>query len=305
MFDGLSRNQLDERLGYERFVLDACETMVRKAKGISSAGEVVISDNHSLKATMHVADYFGSDHGAKMVAEMSALLFVAAYKTLDMIIEWVIVENEGSCPWRFSEKLQIVNSTAKTLKYPDFLDTDIQLQMVLRGFYNLLQNYRNAITHGRWGEVQEGALIFDFDKDGILYRMTIPFQSLLDFIALVSLLAHLLVRPTQQTSYRIATLRWLCDRTATLHGEAVLNISQPSFYEVIRETAAPSLPVSISLADIRHKLTQLGGDPNPIFDLRVEGVYGGRTFNWTIPADSVPTTDELVLDPAWDSFRTN
>ena len=78
MFDNASRQLLEERLGYERFVLNECAKAVRRAEGESSGIEIVVNDLQPHSINIGVADYLGSEHGAALVREMSPLAFSVA-----------------------------------------------------------------------------------------------------------------------------------------------------------------------------------------------------------------------------------
>lgn len=297
MFDDASRQLLEEHLGYERFVLNECAKAVQRAEGESSAIEIVVNDSIPHSINVAFTDYLGGEHGAAIVREMSPLAFSAAYKVLDMIIEWVIVENQGSCPWPFSQKSAILNAP---LQYPDFVGQDPRFQAIIVALFRELLPYRNAITHGQWGNNNDGELDFDFTKNGQQFSLTVPFETVLNFGKALSLISELLVTPTLQTQERLNCVLFLLDRLHLLHQQQTFNITEPRHYHVVRRTNSAALPLSIDLGVIRQQISsQSSGNPST-FDLRVER----QSDAWEIPFDEIPNTPALLLDETWDSFRT-
>jgi hypothetical protein len=304
MFLPPARVDLQERLGYERYVLDKCVGMVQVAYGIVSATVVVVKDQPPHDVVMGIEEVAGAGLAMGIVRDASPLLFSAAFKTLDMVIEWTIFENKGSCPWKFHQKQQIVN-TSTSLTYPDYLQTNHHLRGVLLALYNRLSSFRNAISHGNWGANDDGELAFDFinQYNNAHIQQTVPFQVVLDFAAFAALIADTLVDPTLQTPPRFAALLWLTNRIQPLHQLAQVNAPQPHHYKVRRLTnweAAP--PVEIDLAAIRQLLNQMQSGENT-FDLAVEATTPNATESWAISAEVLPAGNTLLLDHAWDQYK--
>src|SRR6266516_717042 len=165
MFDAASKQQLEEMLGYERFVLDDCIRRLERIHGRDEPQKLIIPDDATciLELSAHI-----SISGPTVVAiyeQLTGLLFSSAYKVLDMIIEWTLRENGmPATVWQFSGKVAWL--TRPNITFPDFLGTDAQLNGVLQQCYQRFLPFRNAMTHGQWGEFKNGALHFDFtDKN--------------------------------------------------------------------------------------------------------------------------------------------
>lgn len=305
MFDPPSRLDLQERLGYERYVLHKCEQLVKKAYGFESGTEVTIKDAPPHPVTIGFEDHIGAGLVSEFIQDTSPLLFTAAFKILDMVIEWTILENLGSCPWKFSQKRQVIN-TNPTLIFPDFLHTDGSLKAILLALYSNLAEDRNAIIHGEWGTNSNGNLSFDYTVkfNNAHIQKTVSFQEVLDFAAFATLLGETLVATSLQTPYRLDTMRWLGDRIHSLHGAAKSNILHPMILKVKRETdwKAPG-PVEVNLSDIRTFLARMHSTRTTFFDLSVEATTESGQAHWSIPAEHVPAGDTLVLDNNWSQYR--
>ena len=299
-YSATSRSDLDESLGYERYVLWECGDAVRCHSGKSSI-RIVMTDSGPPALHISVEDVIG-ETGASMVKKMSPLIFTASHKLLDMIFEWILRENELTCPFRFAQKIAIIDQTA-TLQYPDFLAGDAALRSTLVALYKGLTPYRNAITHHVWGRVAEGQLDFDFVRDGRHFQTTMSFEALLDLAEYAELLGRMLVNQ-QSDQHQLDTLRWLLDRLATFHGQALFHIGKPRYFEVIRRTNLPTDgPPSVDLAAIRHRIDQQAMGSPASFDLIVFADAAPQPAVWRIPFAEIPSGATLTLDNCWDRFR--
>src|SRR5262249_2252606 len=126
MFDATARVELEEALGYERYVLQACNDAIRMSRGVCGPTKLVIPDEGPNQVWLHITDCIG-DTGAEMTSRITPLIFSAAYKLLDMVVEWIIRENGLACPFPFTKKVEILDNTPH-LTYPAFLQTDLPLR---------------------------------------------------------------------------------------------------------------------------------------------------------------------------------
>ena len=308
MFDPPARQDLQDHLGYERYVLERCVRMVESAYGLVSPAEVTINDAGQQQIHFEVVDNLGGGQAMEVVKDAAPLLFAAAFKLVDMIIEWVIVENSSShsCPWKFHEKRNIIN-TNHGLMYPDYLGSDNQLRGTFTGIYNTLPEHRNAIVHGDWGENQNGELRFDFTTrfGKVHIQQIVPFQQVLDFAAFSALVASNLVDRSLQTPARLGTLRWISDLIQPLHNAARTNALKPNYSRVKRITTwNAATPVQVDLAGIRDRLLQGNPGTAPFFDLSVEAATPAGQRNRSIPDERIPAGNTLVLSADWNQFQT-
>lgn len=238
-----------------------------------------------------------------MVRKMSPLVFTASYKVLDMVFEWTISQNGTACPFRFEDKIEIINRVT-TLIYPDFLQSDTALRAVAIALYRQLTPYRNAITHNRWGKVTDGSLDFDFHRKGNHYTKSVPFDDVLALADSAELLGTMLVNHVNDQN-RTDTLRWLWDKWATFHGKPLFNIKQPRYLQVIRRTVLPaSGPIVVDLQQIKAMVQQQATGHPVTYDLTVIADAAPRPVIWTIPFAQIPDRASLSLEGQWDQFKT-
>jgi hypothetical protein len=301
MFDQVARAELEEMLGYERFVLRECGNAIRGHTGQVGPAAIAFHADGRQSVTISVADTLG-DTGAGMVKNMSPLVLTSSHKLLDMMFEWTILQNDVDCPFKFEDKLKIINRPS-SLIYPDFLGTDPLLRGTVKALYKELTPYRNAITHNIWGQATNGDLNFDFDRGGRHFAMSVPFDTVLALADTAELIGTMLVgRSADQ--YKLDTLRWLLDKLTGFHGQPPFGVSRPRFCMVTQEIGPPaSDSPTIDLAKIRSVLARTWPGGPVTFDLTVLANTVPHQTVWKIPATSVPEGEALILDKQWDQFR--
>lgn len=303
MFDANARTELEEMLGYERYLLKACNDAIRQFRGVCGPTTIVISDEGPNQLCLHIKDMIG-DTGAGMTHRMSPLIFAAAYKLLDMVVEWTIRQNGRACQYPFAKKLKIIKNSPP-LDYPDFIGADAALQDVLVGLFEGALPYRNAITHNKWGKNVEGDLHFDFHKNDQHYTETFNFDTILALAEAMSLLGDLLVNPLVDPD-KLNTMKWLLDRLTPLHGKPAFGITQPCHFQVVRKTQRVGTAlVVIDLVRIRSVVDQQAGQASASYDLTIEADSATGVEAWEIRSADLPSGDNLNLDAQWDSFRVS
>jgi hypothetical protein len=300
MFDSVARQELEEMLGYERFVLIDCRRRLEEAHGHVEPLEIIIHDQGPHDLNLKLVDTFGGGSTIEVYDQLKGLLFSAAYKILDMMIEWTLREN-GMPPdkWRFSDKVSWL--ARPNLSFPDFLGTDSQLQEVLTSCYRRFLPFRNAMTHGQWGELKNGALHFDFVDRGGHHAMIFTSDQVMAWVEAVSQIASMLIVPALATPKAISAAKRNLDLIQIHHGEALFSIPEPRTFHVVRRREATS-PFLVDLKRI-HSIaeTQAQGQPYEV-QLRIEQGLEGNRKCWEIPPENIPAND-FLLDAAWDRFK--
>lgn len=303
MFDTTARTELEEMLGYERYILKACNDAIRQSRGVCGPTTIVIPDEGPNQICLDMTDTL-CDTGAGMTHRMCPLIFATAYKLLDMVVEWTIRENGMNCPFAFDRKVRIIDNTP-SLVYPDFIAGDEALRDVLIGLFKAALPYRNAITHNKWGKNVDGDLHFDFHKNGQHYTAVFRFDTILALAEATSLLGDLLVNPSADPN-KLNTMKWLLDRLTALHGKPAFDVGQPRYFHIIRQTQrAGTAPVVIDLTRVRSFVGQQASSTPVVYDLTVEANSATGTEAWEILSADMPSGDSLNLDAKWDSFRVS
>lgn len=157
--------KFNESVGYEKyFILNA----LRECNNFHlyyDKGTLIFKDHVSSDRLMNVKDSFNNNLIPNYISKnLLPLIFVSGFKIIDMFMEYVITETEGTCPWSFSEKANLLSKlTIKTL--PFGIDNDIFCK--LKDIYTKFVRYRNKIMHSNWGSINLGKkeAVFNLKKE--------------------------------------------------------------------------------------------------------------------------------------------
>lgn len=305
MFGTNSIDRLKESLGYEQWVLENAIDLLRRRNGKINFRRYVINDDYSLSAEMRALEYVGSNQAANVINDLSPLLFNAAYKILDMLMEWIIKENEVECGWKFVEKIEKLDSIGSTLVLPHPFVNEPAIFSKFIGLYKNLLRYRNALTHGVWGKNQSGNLIFDFNKkNGRRVQGTIDFEQVIRFADCMSLTAREATNPSTDNNNILLSIKWCLDSLQAQHKQSLFGITNACYYDIVRriETFSTDFP-SVDIKTIRSILDEESlGNPYG-YSLRIEARVDEVSTVWVIPSSLIGSRDELILDSSWDSFK--
>jgi hypothetical protein len=273
-FNATSRSELKEAAGYESFVCRQAVNMGQLHQGVASPLTLIINDAEPHEMKMSFTDDFSAGARVEVLQLFSPLLFVSAFKLLDLYEEWVLNENARTHTgpfWSFKQK--VTQLSIGTLARPDFLAHDTALSQAVDTIFKKLVSKRNAITHNHWGNSVGGNLHFDYVHDSTLVKETVPFEVVLTLADFANVLFDSMVHPSIQTAETMETLRFLANKLAAIHGQPPFTVAQPRLFKVVRRTSRDE----VDLAFIRSE---------------IEKQSQGKSYKYTLKIRSVPTGEE-------------
>jgi hypothetical protein len=291
-FEPASRERLEEAAGYESFVCREAVKMELLQQGEVSPLTLVIKDTEPHEMQLFIMEDFSAGARVGVLHLFSPLLFVSAFKLLDLYEEWVLEEN-GRTPnrkfWTFQEKATEMGTGVLTK--PDFLAHDASLAEAVDATFKGLVSKRNAITHNSWGKAVAGNLNFDYDDKGTPVEETMSFATVLALADFASLLFNMMVHSTAQTAETIDTLRFLSNKLVSIHGAPTFKVDQPRFFKVVRRTALDE----IDLTFIRAQIEKQTKGKSYKYNLKIEFTPTGEEWNFNgdrfIGCDTVPISE--------------
>lgn len=169
---------------------------------------------------------------------------------------------------------------------------------------DFLKRERNAMTHGKWGEMSTGALNFDFvDRKGVAHRATFTSPQVMAWVEAVSQIASMLLVPATATAKSIKAVKRKLNLLQPHHGGAFFLPPGLRSFRVVRRTEVAA-PVMVDMQNIRLRVEQHStGKPYEI-ELRIESGKEGNRDCWEIPPEHIPTSD-FLLDSTFDCFKVN
>lgn len=288
-FDGDALTKLAKRTEYETWFLEAVYALVENELFPSWPDGVVYPADKSK------GQFFGYLRGNIILGDWrpgflnagGPLVFVATFKLLDMLVEWILEENKLLSDFRFQMKLDKLNSSPN---FPPLIESRRWLRERLVGLYSTLEPLRGTIIHDKHFTTTDGAIQVASSKKGIKGSPVEISATHLRILArsIVSVLKY--VDGTWQLDeFRERTLRHDLDELAALHGLPTLAQKSP-FHTCVRVYSTDSNPLLVDLVAIRNDLDKQYMNQDCSFDLRVLMVKDSKVvdaylFPWSVFAN--------------------
>jgi hypothetical protein len=294
IFDPSAFLSLAERTEYEIWLLEAVYAIAEQELFPTWPDAVVYPVNKS-KAQFFVyarCNIVIGDWRPGFLNAGAPLVFVSAFKLLDMLIEWALEKNELPSTFRFQEKLRQLEGSPT---FPPLIESRSWLKERLTGLYRTLEPLRGTIIHDKHFTASDGAIRVSSSKNKVIGPVVeISAAHLRKFaLTIVSVLRY--VEGTWHLDdLRERTLRHDLDELVALHGLPPLG-QQPPFHTQVRVYSTDSDPLHVDPTSIQSDLAARYVNQDCSFDLRVLMVREGAV----VDAYLFPWTLFAALGPDW------
>lgn len=269
-FDHVAIADLEQRTLYEAWFLEAVYEIADDALAFKEYDGLIFpatggpppTETAHLSAHINLGDWRPGflDAGAPLV-------FVSAFKLIDMFVEWVLDQNGVSPGWQFSKKLLAVKSTA--VYFPSPVATRPWLRERLLALYERLEPLRSTVIHHRHFQSIGGALNISSSKAGTVGTPVPITPSTLRTLSLVLVsLLHCLRGTWPFDTFREKRLRHALDELAGLHLLPSLGQQAPVLKNV-RVYKLDADQIEIDLLPIRTEAARRATQQDVVFRLRV------------------------------------
>lgn len=193
------------------------------------------------------------------------LIFVTAFKLLDMLMEWVLVLNGKIPNFRFCVKIRQLD---QNVKFPNLIATKEWLRDRLLALYEQLEPLRGTIIHAQHFDSQKGELRVSSSKGGVIGpEVTINQSSLRNLaLSLVIVVRHLEGRKMSALTEK--SLRRMLDEIGDLHQFKTMGQLPPS-QVTVRMYVLSSDQSEIDISRIDEDIAQTYPDMDMIYKLRI------------------------------------
>ena len=289
-----ARGRLLDKLDYEAWLLDFLEKRYDMVKGKEDIPVLVIrSGEQPDRLERGSEEWVGS--GATILDAMMPFTFIASYKTLDMIFEWILEENCKSgniqtVPWQFDAKVKLLN---KNLKLPSLFKSQPHLYTYPKALFCQLLPYRNEVIHNNSFSVSGDTLTLSSSKMGT--SLTLSSRHVDYLVRFVRALVRALASEIAIDAYTDKILRHYLDILAPVHGLATFNQQVPRFVHIKLEVPKYGSAFPADLKQVRDKVVHKFS-PDVIFDLTVLAMEDGDLIaKWYFAPEEVPDLDVMTF----------
>lgn len=267
-YDQQSMQDLADATQYESWFLEAAYAIAEESLFPEWPDKMIYPPDGSTPS--HMA--FGSgvisigDWRPGFLRVGAPLIFVTTFKLLDMVVEWILGQDNEKSTYRFLEKIAALK---RTPTFPLFVESRVWLKDRLIALYERLDPLRGTIVHARHFKTADGALDVSSSR-GNHVGPTIslaPQEIRLLAVVTVSVLRYL--DGTWQTStYKEKVLRRALDDLAHLHCLPSLNQQTP-YSMTVRAYLIRKHAITLDVARIQRDARAELPNHDVVFDVRL------------------------------------
>ena len=285
---------LEGRTEYEVYLLEAVYEIAERRIGASDPDEFIYPTSDAPPRTVkYVSSHIAiGDWRSSFLKVGTPLVFVTAFKTLDMLMEWVLVENGSPSTYKFSEKIRKLTGS---VLFPPLIEGRPWLRERLCALYKQLEPLRGTIIHDRRFKSAGGSLDVSSTKGGSIGPVvSMADEDVRNLVVTVCSLVQYLKGTWQMDAFQEKRLRFALDELSTLHGLPSLGQLAPQRLEV-QLCILDADPIELDLARIRSDIAMKFPRNDTVFDVRVAVLSrdGTGATAYLIPWDQVSQTQNM------------
>jgi len=270
VFDPAFLTELEESTKYEMWFLEAVYDLAGKPLFLKLPDSLIYTPSENkptLQASMSGNIVIG-DWRPGLLKAGAPLVFVSAFKLLDMLMERVLLKN-GFPPNKLFKFQQKILRVKAGIQFPNFIESRAWLKDRLIGFYETLEPLRGTIIHAKQFSATNGNLKVSSSRGGVVWpEVTITGDDLRALaIQFISVIRYVDGSWTID-ELREKTLRRKMDVLHQYHGLSTLGQLEPYHLttRIYREVASE---YRIDIKDIRTYLAGKYPNQDTFFDLRI------------------------------------
>lgn len=307
---------LKEEVSYELWILE----YIRKKLYNQMEGEVdkikIIFDDRlsdgNLKMNILLTGSISLSENAvkKTLNLMRPLSFSSAFKIQDMVIDWILNENNFRKDYRFKQKIGRFEDIEKSDNFllPKFFENNLNILKAFFHLYKNLEPLRGSIVHTGEFFISEDGNINIKDRERKNYIFTNQEQAY--YIRFVCVLTKMLLNDLKNESYYIGLIE---NDLFNLKRYHFLNTIKPKdvFYTKVELIIPKEKALSLSPFKVKINIPEIAqsvatrytttSNKKVYFSLNIKSELDDRILQWNFPAEDIPF-DIITLTEADPPF---
>ncbi|MYK41064.1 MAG: YgiT-type zinc finger protein [Gemmatimonadetes bacterium] len=285
---------LRTKLDYEIWFLSFLEKNYDRVQGKDDPPVIELtSGDEFCNVEMVSEDYLSSLYNATIINTMMPFTFMASFKTLDVIFEWIIEENFTTVPRPFKKKVELLKKESN-LQLPTLFDSQPYLYTYAKALFCQLLPYRHEIVHKNSFSVSEDTLTLSSSEQGT--SLILSSKQIDYLVRFVRALVRALVGDITIDRNKDLLLRYYLDVLGSVHGLDTFNQQVPLFVHVKLTAPKQGAAFPVDLKQVRDKLELTYPTQKVVFDLKVQAVDGEKLIaKWYFAPEEVPDLDVMTL----------
>lgn len=261
-------DNLLERTEYELWFLEAAYDLAGRPLFPSWPDQLIYSPGENKPSMINYGscNIIIGDWRPVFLAAGSPLIFVTAFKLLDMFVDLVLEKNGFGESFRFIQKI----ATLKTgVVFPDFIEYRPWLSKRIVGLYETLVPLRGTIIHKRHFSTTDGNLkVSSFKKGIIVQEYIIEREQLRSLAVLIVSVIRYVEGSWKIDTYKEKILRRAFDDLQNFHGQPSMGQQLPRFLTA-RMYVVDSERIAVDLRVIRKDIERWCLNQDVVFDIRI------------------------------------
>ena len=290
--DAQNISSLLTKIVYELWFLDFMEKRYDMIQGKADPPVIEItSGNESFRTEEIFEEALSSYYNTPVINAIIPLTFLASFKALDMIIEWILEKNSIEVPRPFMDK---VKRLKKASDLPSLFERRPYLYQYSKALFCQLVPYRNEVIHKNSFAASEGTLTISSSKQGTI--LTLSSKQVNSLVRFVYILIRALLGRIIVDDHKENILRYDLDILEPVHGLNSFNQKVPSFVHVVFNVPKQGTAFPADLKQVRDILAHKYPIQEVIFDLKVYAMEGENLIaQWYFAPEEIPDLDVMVL----------
>jgi hypothetical protein len=287
-FGSMAIANLRARTEYEAWLLEDIYKLTDGRQRTEHVDDLVFPPDggppkHTVFAT---ANLVVGDWRPQFIGSCAPLILVTTFKLLDMLMEWILIENGHAPTFRFSAKIQQLK---RPHQFPHPMAGLEWWCERVTALYGVLEPLRGTIIHAPHFESKSGALdVSVSSRKGLPATTSLAVTDLRNLaLLLVSTIRHV-EKAWSFDLFAEKRVRWILDQLTRLHRGVSLGQRQPVFINT-RVYMFQEDPIVVDLGAIRREVVRKLPSNDAVFDLYLivinDETRAGRAFR--IPSDEL------------------
>ena len=224
---------------------------------------------------------------------MMPFTFMASFKTLDMIFEWILEENFTDVPRPFKKKVELLKKESD-LQLPSLFKSQPYLYTYAKALFCHLLPYRHEVVHKNSFSVSDDVLTLSSSEQST--SLTLSSKQIDYLVRFVHALVRALVGDITIDRNKDMLLRYYLDVLGPVHRLETFNQQSPLFVHVKLTVPRQGAAFPANLKQVRDKLALTYPTQEVIFDLKVQAVDGEKLIaKWYFAPEEIPDLDVMTL----------
>jgi hypothetical protein len=234
----------------------------------------------------------------------SPMIFLMAFKILDMLIEWTLHQNQVKPNYRFAQKIKQLDDT---ITFPKMIENCPYKRTVLINLYKFLEPYRGTIIHDKLFHCDQDTLVIQHSRQNSPnISLEVDADLLTSLVQFLVGIVNCIVGKWHLNNMQKLWFNHIADKLSLLHQTPVSGQKEP-FRTCVRIYEDDKNQINIDVKEIRSELSHQNPNRECFFDIRIILMNNSKAIEaYLIDMGFINGKSSFVFDKkAMSAFRVD